>query len=129
MNNKEEYNQFSKGLSRFRGLDNRRIREILDERGNSLKKVEILACIIAHGGGELESEDFSSGSTVTNPGLKHACIINGVTFPENATKKMLLKALLKHSNRPYIEGDVIKKGSTVESVALLRVYHGLLDNN
>ena len=125
----EEFTRFSKRLSQFRVMGNKRIREILDESAFSLKKVEILSCIISHGGLELETDDFSDGSTVTRTGLERACIANGVTIPKPMTKKTLLTALLNHVNRPYIEGDVHKKGSTVERVALLRIYRGLLDKN
>ena len=125
----EEFTEFSKRLSQFRVMGNKRIREILDESASSLKKVEILSCIISHGGLELETDDFSDGSTVTRTGLERACIANGVTIPKPMTKKTLLTALLNHVNRPYIEGDVHKKGSTVERVALLRIYRGLLDKN
>jgi len=125
----EEFTRFSKRLSQFRVMGNKRIREILDESASSLKKVEILSCIISHGGLELETDDFSDGSTVTRTGLERACIANGVTIPKPMTKKTLLTALLNYVNRPYIEGDVHKKGSTVERVALLRIYRGLLDKN
>ena len=125
----EEFTEFSKRLSQFRVMGNKRIREILDESAFSLKKVEILSCIISHGGLELETDDFSDGSTVTRTGLERACIANGVTIPKPITKKTLLIALLNHVNRPYIEGDLHKKGSTVERVALLRIYRGLLDKN
>ena len=125
----EEFTRFSKHLSQFRVMGNKRIQEILDESASSLKKVEILSCIISHGGLELETDDFSDGSTVTRTGLERACIANGVTIPKPITKKTLLIALLNHVNRPYIEGDLHKKGSTVERVALLRIYRGLLDKN
>jgi|APSaa5957512535_1039671.scaffolds.fasta_scaffold28499_2 hypothetical protein len=125
----EEFTEFSKRISQFRVMGNKRIQEILDESASSLKKVEILSCIISHGGLELEDDDFSDGSTVTRTGLERACIANGVTIPKPITKKTLLIALLNHVNRPYIEGDLHKKGSTVERVALLRIYRGLLDKN
>ena len=125
----EEFTRFSKHLSQFRAMGNKHIQEILDESASSLKKVEILSCIISHGGLELETDDFSDGSTVTRTGLERACIANGVTIPKPMTKKTLLIALLNHVNRPYIEGDVHKKGSTIERVALLRIYRGLLNKN
>ena len=123
----EEFTRFSKRLSQFSVIGNIRIQKILDESASSLKKVEILSCIISHGGLELETNDFSGGSTVTRTGLERACIANGVTIPKPKTKKKLLISLLNHVNRPYIKGDFHKIGSTVERVALLRIYRGLLD--
>ena len=129
MSNRKEFTRFSESLSQFRVIGNKRIQEILDQRASSLKKVEILSCIISHGGMELETNDFSGGSTVTRAGLKHACVANGVKIPKRITKKTLLISLLNYVDRPYIKGDLQKKGSTVERVALLRVYRGLLNKN
>ena len=44
----EEFTEFSKRISQFRVMGNKRIQEILDESASSLKKVEILSCIISH---------------------------------------------------------------------------------
>jgi hypothetical protein len=129
MNEVEKYNLFRNYLLNSQIEDIKTINQILDDNVKSLKKVEILACIISHGGLELESNDFSDGSTVTRIGLKRACIANGVEIPKTITKKSLLIALLKHVKKPYIEGDISETGSTIERVALVRVYRGLLDKS
>jgi hypothetical protein len=89
-----------------------------------MQKQEVLSLIISHGGMKIEEEDFSVGSTITRAGLERACVSNGVAIPYPPTKKNTLMALLKHVNKPYIEGDV-RRGSTIEKIALIRILEGL----
>ena len=126
MGEKEDFSRFSRLLSRHSLEGVSSVWQLFQERADRLEKVEILSCIISHGGLELEEEDFSGGSTVTRTGLKRACEANNVEMPIRETKKSLLKALLSHVGSRYEKGDV-GKGSTVERDALLRVYKGLLE--
>ena len=113
-------NRFNRRIGIIREMTLRR------ERVSDLEKVEVLACIISHGGGELKTSHFSDGSTVTRDGLEFACIINGIELPQNKTKENLLGALLRHVGKSMIPRDVIHPGSTVQADALERVYLGLL---
>ena len=126
MGEKEKFSRFSLLLSNLSMDSEDRARSLFIERADKLKKVEILACIISHGGLELENEDFSGGSTVTRNGLERACKANNIAIPIPMTKKTLLKALLGHVGSRYVKGEVSKKGSTVARNALLRVYKGML---
>ena len=126
MDEKEKFSRFSILLSNLSMDSEEWARELFIERADKLKKVEILACIISHGGLELEEEDFSGGSTVTREGLERACKANNIVIPTPKTKKTLLKALLSHIGSRYVKGEVSKNGSTVNRNALLRVYKGML---
>ena len=126
MGEKEKFSRFSLLLSNLSMDSEDRARDLFTENADRLMKVEILACIISHGGLELENGDFSGGSTVTRNGLERACKANNIAIPIPKTKKTLLKALLSHVGSRYVKGDVSKIGSTVEKNALLRVYKGML---
>ena len=126
MSEKEEFARFSFLLSNILTDSKDRARDLFIESADKLKKVEILACIISHGGMRLENEDFSGGSTVTRKGLERACKANNIPIPNPKTKKTLLKALLSYYGSRYVKGDVSDVGSTVDKNALLRVYKGIL---
>ena len=99
------------------------------EREIKFQKVEILAAILNQIGEELESNHFSSGSTVTRSGLQAACkTICRDTYVDGMSKKACLETMLNFFGDDLREGDFISLGSTVTRKALMRIYRYLLSD-
>ena len=94
------------------------------------QKVEILAVILNHMGESLESNYFSSGSTVTRAGLQKMCeTICDVEDVSKFSKKTCLEVMLQHfGDTNGIQGYFLSPGSTVTRKALMRIYYLILKN-
>jgi len=94
------------------------------------QKVEILAVILNHMGASLESNHFSSGSTVTRAGLQKMCeTICDVEDVSKFSKKTCLEVTLQHfGDTNGIQGYFLSPGSTVTRKALMRIYYLILKN-
>tara|TARA_Y100000589_G_C27140713_1_gene624566 strand:- start:696 stop:1070 length:375 start_codon:yes stop_codon:yes gene_type:complete len=106
-----------------------RAKRRFSEREIKFQKVEILAAILNQVGEDLESNHFSSGSTVTRTGLQASCkAICGIDNVERMSKKACLGTMLNFFGDELEEGDFISPGSTVTRKALMRIYRFLLMN-
>ena len=121
--------------SRFLSRRNDIKRYALNHNGNNLpeikfQKVEILAVILNHMGEPLESNYFSSGSTVTRAGLQKMCqTICDVKDVSKFSKKTCLEVILQHfGDTSDIHRYFLSPGSTVTRKALMRIYHHILKN-
>ena len=94
------------------------------------QKVEILAVILNHMGEPLESNYFSSGSTVTRAGLQKMCqTICDVEDVSKFSKKTCLEVILQHfGDTNGMQGYFLSPGSTVTRKALMRIYYHILKN-
>ena len=110
----------------------RRIRNLASEEslvGNitGLQKVEILTAILARKNVELRPSHFSSGSTVTQPGLLAACeIVCPAKIEGSMTKKRCLEKMLVEVGDSLKKGDYNPNGGTVTSDSLSRIYQGMI---
>ena len=81
-------------------------------------------------GEPLESNYFSSGSTVTRAGLQKMCqTICDVEDVSKFSKKTCLEVILQHfGDTDGMQGYFLSPGSTVTRKALMRIYYHILKN-
>ena len=109
-----------------------RIRDLASQRslvGTKIKlqKVEILTAILARDNIDLRPNHFSSGSTVTQPGLLEACkVVCPAKIEGRMTKRRCLEKMLEEVGDSLKKGDYNPNGGTVSRDSLSRVYQGMI---